>query len=607
MVLPLSSSTAIGTPLGEIQPTVGPRAVVDVVGTSTDDDPSAMVLVVRVVDGCEPSRLPVPAEHALTSKDTVMNTTTLDATPRQLGPILGSMSIGHLLRSPVVLRAMAAILAAIAALAFPDLITEFVFLLLGVVAIVVGSIELYGWWRSKHLPDLLTGAGLILFGLLMLFGGQQTDRFLEVGLAGVLAWRGVVNLSSAIAMRRSTDADPFWPTTRGLLLVLLALTLVVIPEVFLQGVLVVVSISWIVGGAIVIVNTIGESEETPVPNDVLSVIRDKSMPAKLQKQVSDAIFEGLDSHDGGVAFAALMAFATAIATFGIKADSTAVVIGAMLIAPLMTPIMALSASILMGWPHRLWKAGRRVVLGVIIGVAGSFLMSLISPDFVAITSNSQVLSRTAPTVLDLLIALAAGAAGGYAVTHPRVGNSLPGVAIAVALAPPLAVVGYSLEEGAFAFSAGASLLFLTNLVGIMVAAGLTYVVSGYSPWSRLERADDQTRRSMALVGIALLMVAIPLGIIGEGIVHQTTARTDTTRLVDDWLGEDSAYELVRVNVTGDDVSVFLTGSGEFASDVEDLATDLSTTLATDITLYLDVTPREETTVRVEDGQVSSEP
>lgn len=512
------------------------------------------------------------------------------------------MTVRRLALSPVVQRAAIAIVAAIVALAYPDVFASLLFFLVGVAAIAAGIVEVIAWGRSRVWRDLFQALGLIALGAVLLFGGEKSDRTLALVLAGLLVWRAVVVILGEIRASRGGTSDPFWPVARAAVLLLLALALLLIPGTLVQMVVLLIGTSWIIAGAIVIVNTIGEDEDSPVPADIVSVVREKSMPEALRSQVTEAIFEGFDSASGGVAFAALMAFATAIATFGVKADSTAVVIGAMLIAPLMAPIMALSASILMGWPHRAVLSGRRVALGVLIGVAGSFLMALISPEFVAITSNSEVLSRTSPTILDLLVALAAGAAGGYAMTHPEVGNSLPGVAIAVALAPPLAVVGYSLEEAEWAYASGAFLLFLTNLVGIVVAAGVTYVVSGYSPWTRIEQGGDQARRSMVLIGIAFGLVALPLAVIGEGIVSQTNSHSIVTKETKAWLGDDSGYSLIEVKVSGGDATVTLEGSGDLP-DTEDLAADIAVALERDVELTLEVIPRETTVVQADSSGV----
>lgn len=502
------------------------------------------------------------------------------------------MPVSRLLRSPAVLRALAAIVAAVVALAVPQVLESALYLILALTAVAVGAVEVYGWWQSKRLRDLLLGLALMAGGLLLALGGDLADRLVEVTVALIILVRALVSLWGAYVTWRKTDEDPFWSMVAGLALLLLGSALLVVPDTFLRWVVFMIGAAWIIGGLIVLLDAIGAHEETPIPPDVVSVIREKSMDGPLRDQVTTVIFEGLGSHEGTLSFAALMSFATAIATFGVKADSTAVVIGAMLIAPLMSPIMALSASILMGWPDKAMLAGRRVAVGVMIGVGGAFLMSMISPEFSSITANSEVLSRTSPTILDLLIALAAGAAGGYAMTHPEVGNSLPGVAIAVALAPPLAVVGYSLEELEFGFALGAFLLFLTNLVGIIVAAGVAYIVSGYSPWSHLSERADQAKRSVALIAVSVGIVAVPLAIIGDGIIQQTTTRSAVNELVEDWL-DDADYEVTRVHVTGDEYTVELIGSGALP-DQQELADSIAEDQQENIELLVEVTPRTTT-------------
>lgn len=227
-------------------------------------------------------------------------------------------------------------------------------------------------------------------------------------------------------------------------------------------------------------------------------------------------------------------------------------------------------------------------------------MALISPQFVPLTSNSQVLSRVSPTMLDMLIALAAGAAGGYAMTHPKVGNSLPGVAIAVALAPPLAVVGVSLEGGEVTFALGAFLLFLTNLVGIVVASGITYILSGYSPWNRLERSGEQGRKSVVLVVLAVILVAFPLAIIGDDILDDLTASSDAEAAVDSWLGDGTEFSVPQIQISGSNVDVVIVGPGE-PPDPNDLATELAEALERDVVVELRVIPETTHTVDADFG------
>lgn len=502
------------------------------------------------------------------------------------------MRVTTALRSTAIQRGLVAIIAAIVVFAARDLLSELLYLLIGVVALAIGLVQSGEWWKTRRWSDLAQAILLLAFGIGLLFGGEPVRRNLQLLLAGILVVSAAAGIYVARQWSTEEAGDLFWPYVKGVLLLALASTLVVIPDTILQLAVIAIGTFWILAGVVVLVNALGEDETNQVPDDLVGVVRSKSMPAPLRKEVTEGIFEGWDTHEGTVRFAALMSFATAIATFGVKSDSTAVVIGAMLIAPLMSPIMALSAATLMGWAKRVRRSAGRVGLGVLLGVGGGFLMSLISPDFIAVTANSEVLSRVSPTLLDLLIALAAGSAGAYALTHPNVSASLPGVAIAVALAPPLAVVGVSLEAGEFTFALGAFLLFLTNLVGIIVAAGFTFILSGYTPLFFIEKSGEQGRRSLALVITSLVLVAVPLAIIGENIIDEISARSRALNVVTEWLGEPTDFGVVRTRVQGSEVEVVIAGPGEPPS-VEELASEMAVTLNRSVELELRVIPESD--------------
>jgi uncharacterized hydrophobic protein (TIGR00271 family) len=173
-----------------------------------------------------------------------------------------------------------------------------------------------------------------------------------------------------------------------------------------------------------------------------------------------------------VNFVVLLALATVIATYGVVTDSTASVIGAMIIAPLMTPIMAAAAAVTMGSTIRLGQALRLVALGILGVIVLAMLLTFFIPDsIISFPTNSQITSRVSPGLLDLVIALAAGAAGAYAIGRQEIADSLAGVAIAISLVPPLSVVGISIAKGQWVDSGGAFLLFLTNFFAIAQTGG----------------------------------------------------------------------------------------------------------------------------------------
>ena len=260
-------------------------------------------------------------------------------------------------------------------------------------------------------------------------------------------------------------------------------------------------------------------------------------------------------------YAVFMSLATTIATFGIATDSTAVVIGAMLIAPLMAPILGVSAGLINGRLRSASWSGLIALGGIVGTVALAWLLSAMIPDLQTVIVNGQVTSRTAPNLLDLAIAIAAGAAGAYGVSRIEVSDALPGVAVSIALVPPLAVVGITLHAADWDQAAGASLLFLTNLFSIILMAGLVFLLVGYGEWSQLYQRKDRIRTSFAVVALGAILIAIPLGLTGQSILGNAADLRNASEAVDDWLGDDTPYRVNDLSVDGDTVSVQLVGPG----------------------------------------------
>ncbi|MGB5633940.1 MAG: DUF389 domain-containing protein, partial [Waterburya sp.] len=186
-------------------------------------------------------------------------------------------------------------------------------------------------------------------------------------------------------------------------------------------------------------------------------------------------------------FYLLLALATAIATFGLLTNSAATIIGAMIIAPLMNPIITLAYALVTLSPQLLKRAIFTLFTGVILVIFIAYFIM----EFLGLrTVGSEILGRTTPNSLDLGVALAAGAAAAFANTRRSIANALPGVAISVALVPPLTVLGIGLSLGKLgteiAVSLGADsnivrgsfLLFFTNLAGIVFSGSLVFLFQG---------------------------------------------------------------------------------------------------------------------------------
>jgi uncharacterized hydrophobic protein (TIGR00271 family) len=217
----------------------------------------------------------------------------------------------------------------------------------------------------------------------------------------------------------------------------------------------------------------------------------------------------------GKSYLILIVSSCAIATFGLLSNSAAVIIGAMVIAPLMLPIRALAFGALEG-NTALFRTG---LISVTIGTLLAIMLSCILGWLTGIASfGSEILARTQPTLLDLGIAIAAGGIGGYGKIEPKVSSTIAGTAIAVALMPPICVIGLGLSQGKWALSQGATLLYLTNLLGIALACMLTFVLAGYTP---LHQARKALMGAIALTSILL----IPLGVSFAELVKNARLET----------------------------------------------------------------------------------
>jgi uncharacterized hydrophobic protein (TIGR00271 family) len=193
-----------------------------------------------------------------------------------------------------------------------------------------------------------------------------------------------------------------------------------------------------------------------------------------------------------------------IATLGLLSNSAAVIIGAMIIAPLMLPIRGIAFGALEGNLILFRKALTAIIIGTIISIALALLIGYLValPQF-----GSEVISRSRPTLLDLGIAIAAGGISGFAKVQPKISESLAGTAIAVALMPPICVIGLGLSQVNWSLSIGASILYLTNLLGITLSCMLTFLLTGCASFKRAKKALGWT---LALTGILFIPLNISL-------------------------------------------------------------------------------------------------
>lgn len=229
-------------------------------------------------------------------------------------------------------------------------------------------------------------------------------------------------------------------------------------------------------------------------------------PLSLLYHASTDEFKGLfqvlrENAQVNTPFLTLMVLSTLLATFGLFSNSSPVIIGAMILAPLMAPIISLSMGVLRQEKNLMFTSIKTIGLGLLLSYLAAILLTLLTPLQII---NSEIGGRIRPNLLDLGVAIVSGVAGAYAHARREVAKTLAGVAIAVALVPPLAVSGIGLGWGEWGVFTGALLLFLTNLAGIVLAGSVTFMLLGFSPF-------HLAKKGLLLALLVVGLVSLPLG------------------------------------------------------------------------------------------------
>ncbi len=314
-------------------------------------------------------------------------------------------------------------------------------------------------------------------------------------------------------------------------------------------------------------------------------------PEDVPRFEAKLFFEGARRRRYYEQFGVLLVLATVIATMGILGDSTATVIGAMIVAPLMTPIMATAAALVTG---RMGRAGRSLLLvavGVLSVIGVSWLIGTLYVGVISFNGNSQILGRVSPRVIDLIAALASGAAGAFCMAREDISDSLPGVAISISLVPPLCVVGISLQAGQWDAAGGAFLLFFTNFLSILLAGGGVLALLGLSRAAMVKVTGTARRNAFLLIIASVVVVMIPLWITGMRISEDARTEGTAKAIATRWVAGTN-YEVRSVNANVDKVVVLITGSGTLPA-FNSLESDLKAALQRPLMIVLDVVPAEK--------------
>jgi uncharacterized hydrophobic protein (TIGR00271 family) len=259
-------------------------------------------------------------------------------------------------------------------------------------------------------------------------------------------------------------------------------------------------------------------------------------------------------------FWVLLVLASVIATAGVVADSTATVIGAMIVAPLMTPILGVAVGLVLANHKPLVRSVLLVALGALAVILIAYLIGIVvhPPDDYA--TNSQVAARISPRFIDLVAALATGLVGAFALVRSDISDTLPGVAIAISLVPPLAVVGLLLQVQRYADATQALLLFGTNVAAIIVTGTIVLLLYRVRDAARMSGypVAAMSGRALATVAVLVVVVLVPLGIGTANVAADQQMQATATPIAQHWAAR-AGWQVAVVSVQNAVISVTALG------------------------------------------------
>ena len=272
-------------------------------------------------------------------------------------------------------------------------------------------------------------------------------------------------------------------------------------------------------------------------------------------------------------FLLLITLSAAIATLGLLQNSAAVVIGAMLVSPLLGPIMGIGFGLATIESNLIKRSLVTMAAGMAVAVLVAMLLVWLSP---IADVTSELRARTQPTLLDLGVAVVGGIAGVYAIMR-KLSGVMVGVAIATALVPPLSTIGFGLATGRADFALGAALLFLTNTLAIAFAATIVARLNRFGPSMTPQHTAMQVVGIIVTLGILSIPLALSLNDIARELRARTAVQTELGRL----LGKDDRVDSLNVRLEDDDVAV------DGVVLVDQYASRLNATLAAKVAGQLD--------------------
>ncbi|WP_234437945.1 DUF389 domain-containing protein [Streptomyces sp. WM6368] len=318
-------------------------------------------------------------------------------------------------------------------------------------------------------------------------------------------------------------------------------------------------------------------------------LRDRILPDHKRRSLED-LQEDLDLSSGDSrakqsAFWTMLTLSSVIAACGILTDSTATVIGAMIIAPLSTPIMGIALGAVQ---RRRSTAIAFVLLGGLLVVLIGAGASLVVPTSYDLLSDSQISGRTSPGLLDLIAALATGFAGAVALSRKDVAAVMPGVAIAISLVPPLVVTGVCAGQTSWWLALGALVLFVSNLLAMVFAGMVVFAALGYTRAAGHPGRTGAPRRAYVMLGLLFAAVVLPLGANTAATLLLNRWTSQTWSAAETWLAKTPGAAVTGVDAQSRTFYVHVRTPGDLPP-IEDLLGDLEGQVPDGLPIVVDAT------------------
>ncbi len=332
----------------------------------------------------------------------------------------------------------------------------------------------------------------------------------------------------------------------------------------------------------------------------------RPLPKLTFKEREEVVRDIIAGADPSVDFFILILLSSGIAIYGLLQNSGAVIIGAMLVAPLMSPIIAVAMSMVRGDLKHLRISLQATAQGVLLAISVGAILTFFSP---IKSPTNEMMSRVNPNLLDLGIAFLSGAAGGYAMSRKSIAAALPGVAIAAALVPPLTVVGYGFATADLSIAFGALLLFITNLIAIILAASLIFLALDFI--SPEKKTWNEVVRGLKITAVFLVVVILILG----WVTYQSVVYQQRLRAIQDVLAQSvysKSFEPLHIEIKGNRhgfrVEATLLSYDEplTAKELKKLGRELEAAVGAPVTADLKVIPAQKGTLHFETAVTSTQ-